>query len=60
LPARWINGYDSQSGIMSGDLYDLKAIPSLYLLNEQKIVLLKDARLEEIEAYLSTLKKLKL
>ena len=55
LPKNWINGYDKQARINEEEIYDLKAIPSLYLLNEQKMVLLKDARFEEIEAYLSKL-----
>jgi len=53
LPEYWINGYDKQARIKDEEVYDLKAIPSLYLLNDQKIVLLKDARFEEIEAFLS-------
>jgi len=34
------------------NLYDLKAIPTLYLLDKDKTVLLKDATAEEIEEYL--------
>lgn len=34
------------------ELYDLKAIPTLYLLNKEKTVLLKDATLNQIEEYL--------
>lgn len=41
-PAEWINGYDAEQAIVASDLYDLKAIPSLYLLDEDKKVLLKD------------------
>jgi len=52
LPDNWINGYDKQAKMKDEEVYDLKAIPSLYLLNDQKIVLLKDARFEEIEAFL--------
>ena len=33
-------------------LYDLKAIPTLYLLNKEKTVLLKDATTQAIEEYL--------
>jgi hypothetical protein len=53
LPTNWVNGYDKSVRIKKDDIYDLKAIPSFYLLDEQKNVLLKDARFEEIEAYLS-------
>ena len=41
-PPRWINAYDKGTVIMRERLYDLKAIPSLYLLDSQKQVLLKD------------------
>lgn len=33
-------------------LYDLRAIPTLYLLNKDKTILLKDKTIEEIENYL--------
>lgn len=41
-PAGWINGYDAGLSIEANDLYDLKAIPSLYLFDSQKNVLAKD------------------
>lgn len=41
-PTEWINGYDAEQMIESEDLYDLKAIPSLYLLDADKRVVLKD------------------
>ena len=41
-PAAWINGYDAEQTIEADDLYDLKAIPSLYLLDAEKQVMLKD------------------
>lgn len=41
-PPQWINAYDKDTVIMRERLYDLKAIPSLYLLDSQKQVLLKD------------------
>jgi hypothetical protein len=37
------------------EIYDLKAIPSLYLLDRQKNVLLKDARFEQVEVYLKSI-----
>lgn len=41
-PAAWINAYDKGMEITRNRLYDLKAIPSLYLLDSQKQVLVKD------------------
>lgn len=41
-PARWINAYDANQIIEKESLYDLKAIPALYLLDAQKRVMAKD------------------
>lgn len=53
FPSNWINAYDKGAAIRGNDLYDLKAIPSLYLLDKNKTVLLKDATLPQIEQYLN-------
>jgi hypothetical protein len=50
-PPQWTNGYDHSLTIE--DNYDVKAIPTLYLLDASKTVLLKDATLAQIEEYLS-------
>lgn len=42
-PAEWINGYDYDLRIERERLYDLKAIPALYLLDRDKRVLVKDS-----------------
>ena len=47
-PAAWVCGYDADQILNSGTLYWLRAIPSLYLLDEEKRVILKDAPLERI------------
>lgn len=41
-PASWINSYDADQRIEKERLYDLKAIPALYLLDKQKRVMAKD------------------
>ncbi len=41
-PQSWINGYDADQRIEKEHLYDLKAIPALYLLDKDKRVLAKD------------------
>lgn len=43
MPREWIYGCDPEQEISRGELYDLRAIPSLYLLDRDKRVLLKDA-----------------
>lgn len=51
FPAEWINGYDRELTIKKQNLYDLKAIPTLYLLDKNKKVLLKDTTPEAIALY---------
>lgn len=53
IPAEWINGYDKDLSIQEQETYDLKAIPTLYLLDKDKKVLLKDVTFEQLNAYLS-------
>ncbi len=54
VPAEWINGYDAGLAMRREELYDLRAIPSLYLLDGEKRVLLKDCTVVgQIEAYLT-------
>ena len=43
IPSTWINAYDKGTVIRNKNLYDLKAIPALYLLDAQKRVLIKDS-----------------
>ncbi len=45
IPASWINSYDKQLRMRDEEIYDLKAIPSLYLLDAEKRVMLKDCNL---------------
>ena len=51
-PPAWINAYDYGGAITKERLYDLRAIPSLYLLDAEKRVLVKDcvdvAYIEEV------------
>lgn len=52
IPTNWINGYDERQTVENNKLYDLKAIPTLYLLDKNKNVLLKDAGVHTIGEYL--------
>lgn len=51
-PREWVNGYDKKLVIQKKNLYDLKAMPTLYLLDKEKRVLLKDATTAQIDQYL--------
>ena len=54
MPTEWINSYDKGCLIGRENLYNINAIPALYLLNKDKIVLVKDStNVAEIEFVLS-------
>ena len=42
-PEEWYNCFDPDFTIRNGSLYNIRAIPSLYLLDKEKRVILKDA-----------------
>lgn len=44
-PREWICGIDQAQALRGDHLYDLRAIPSLYLLGSNKLVILRDAPL---------------
>ncbi len=54
-PTTWINAFDAHEQMHGKQLYDLKAIPTLYLLDSEKRVLIKDAPVEFIESWLGQL-----
>ena len=43
-PTEWYNGYDQDFAIRQDLTYNVRGIPSLYVLNEDKDVIMKDAR----------------
>ena len=54
-PSEWINGYDHNFRIREDLIYHVRAIPSMYLLDKSKIVLMKDAPENKLLQYLSSL-----
>ncbi len=54
MPETWAIGID-ESGIVKNDIYDLPAMPIMYLLDKDKNVLLKDPTQNAVELYLSDL-----
>ena len=48
MPSSWINAYDKELKITNDTIFDLKSIPTLYLLDKDKKVVLKDAKVEQI------------
>lgn len=59
MPSGWINGYDKGMRLTEERSYNLQAIPSLYLLDSQKRVIIKDgtsvAQIENAIAYFESM-----
>ncbi|WP_183589445.1 DUF5106 domain-containing protein [Mucilaginibacter lappiensis] len=55
IPANWINGLDREQHVLKGRIYDLKASPTIYLLDENKIVLLKDVDFLQVGKFFESL-----
>jgi thiol-disulfide isomerase/thioredoxin len=51
-PQEWYNGFDPDMVIRNDNLYSVRAIPSLYLLDDQKRVIMKDAPEVRVMTYL--------
>ena len=56
-PEQWYNGYDPDMVIRNDLLYDVRAIPSLYLLDRKKNVIFKDAPEHKVFSYLESLSR---
>lgn len=59
IPKSWVNAYDAGMRITEARSYNLQAIPSLYLLDSEKHVIIKDgtsvAQIENAIAYLEAM-----
>ena len=55
FPKNWTLGYDPFGIIRADTVYHLRAIPSIYLLDKEKTVILKDAPEEVLIEYLMTI-----
>lgn len=53
-PEQWYNGFDPDHVLRSNEIYAVRAIPSLYLLDAEKRVIMKDAPEERLFRYLSS------
>ena len=54
-PEEWYTGYDFRHEIRDEQTYNVRAIPSLYLLDSEKRIIFKDAPVEKILVYLQSL-----
>ena len=55
IPASWINGYDHNEEIGGEGTYILHTIPTLYLLNKEYTVIMKEPPFEYVEYYLDSI-----
>ena len=51
-PAGWLDGCDTDRRLIEEDLYDLRNLPAVYLLDVNKRVLLKNATIQRLEHFL--------
>ena len=56
MPSGWIVGWNRQGDISNKTLYEIRATPTVYLLDKQKKVILKDASIEQIIQYLQKIR----
>lgn len=54
-PDEWINAYNADLSIRTYNLYDVRAIPSLYLLDKEKRVIFKDVPFQVAMNYLENI-----
>lgn len=54
-PDEWYNGFDPDMTIRTDNLYSVRAIPSLYLLDDEKRVIMKDAPEDKVMSRLLSL-----
>ena len=53
-PEQWYNGFDPDFVLKGDQMYNIRAIPSLYLLDKEKNVLMKDVPPEVLFMYLKS------
>lgn len=55
IPNNWINAIDKDQVIVTKNLYMIKATPTIYLLDKDKKVILKDSYLPQVYGYFQSL-----
>lgn len=55
IPDNWVNGWDEKGRVIEDGLYNIRAYPTIFLLDEANEVLLKDAPLDVTLRYLVNL-----
>lgn len=53
MPSNWLNGYNASGSVQKDHLYNILAYPTIYLLDKNNTVVLKDVYFNSIENYFS-------
>jgi thiol-disulfide isomerase/thioredoxin len=53
IPLGWTNGLDKDKQVLTKGLYEIRASPTIYLLDKDKVVLLKDTDLRQVASFLN-------
>ena len=56
FPRNWYNGYDTDHVIRRDLIYNIRGIPSLYILDKDKRVVMKDAPEENVLRFLDSIR----
>ena len=56
IPTEWINSYDKERTVKDRDMYDLKGMPAIYLLDEDKRIILKGVMIPDVMEFLKKVK----
>lgn len=51
-PEGWVDGCDVDRRLLEDDLYDLRNLPAIYLLDADKKIMLKNATVQRLEQVL--------
>lgn len=54
-PKGWISGFDAEENIRMRRIYELRAMPCIYLIDKDKKVILKDVNINTLITYLNSL-----
>ena len=55
-PEGWVDGCDVDRRLLEDDLYDLRNLPAIYLLDADKKIMLKNATVQRLEQVLEQLR----
>lgn len=55
VPNLWLNGMDEKMELFNSRIYDLKSSPTIYILDKDKKVIVKDASMDQLVQFINAL-----